>query len=355
MALDENMNQSSHLVELNGSDFEIRDGEPNIEGWDVKNEHGQKIGEVDDMLFDTSSLKVRYLIVDLDGNDLNVDDKKVLIPIGVAELYGAENGTDVDEVDSLDTDAKTINEPQIPGELGSNHLANSNYGSNVINETDADEEAATTEAGVGSHHGVYNPSHDGEVVIVPVTVEQLNELPAYEKGGVNADMEAAIRRIFEGAGVAEAAAYSTEGFYDHDHFNENKFYDRDYKAGTSLPVIEENLEIGKREVETGGARLTSRIVETPVKENINLREEHVTVERTPVDRPISSSDVNAFKEEEFEMTEHAEVPVVTKEARVVEEVSLNKEVEEREETIRETLRNTEVEAERIDPKKKDTL
>ncbi len=50
------------------------------------------------------------------------------------------------------------------------------------------------------------------------------------------------------------------------------------------------------------------------------------------------------------MTEHAEVPVVTKEARVVEEISLNKEVKETDETIRETIRNTEIEAERIAPK-----
>ena len=193
---------------------------------------------------------------------------------------------------------------------------------------------------------IYDPHEDGEVVIAPVTAEQLRELPPYEKGNVTPEIESTVRRIFEGlsaAGLAGgAAAYNKDDFYAHDHFNEDKFYDR-----AKLPVIEENLEVGKREVTTGGARITSRIVERPVEERINLRAEHVNVERTPVNRPVDATDPNAFKEEEFELTEHAEIPVVSKEARVVEEVSLNKEVAEREETIKDTLRNTEVEAERI--------
>ena len=52
------------------------------------------------------------------------------------------------------------------------------------------------------------------------------------------------------------------------------------------------------------------------------------------------------------MTEHAEVPVVNKEARVVEEVNLNKEVEERDETVKETVRKTKVDVENIDGEKK---
>jgi stress response protein YsnF len=117
---------------------------------------------------------------------------------------------------------------------------------------------------------------------------------------------------------------------------------------TSIPVVEENVQIGKREVETGGVRLRSRIVETPVEENLRLREEHVRVERTPVDRPATDADLQNFQERE--MTEHAEVPVVNKEARVVEEVNLNKEVEERDETVKETVRKTQVDVENLEGK-----
>jgi uncharacterized protein (TIGR02271 family) len=121
----------------------------------------------------------------------------------------------------------------------------------------------------------------------------------------------------------------------------------------SIKVVEENLEVGKREVQTGGVRLRSRIVERPVEESVRLRQERVTVTRTPVDRPASDSDFNTFQEGTIEMTENAEVPVVNKDARVVEEISLNKEVTETDQTIIDTVRHTEVDTEHLDTDDKD--
>jgi uncharacterized protein (TIGR02271 family) len=123
--------------------------------------------------------------------------------------------------------------------------------------------------------------------------------------------------------------------------------DVDTTQSTSIPVIEEELHVGKREVTTGGVRLRSRIIERPVEESIRLREEYVTVERTPVDRLATESDFDTFKEGTVEVIEHAEIPVVSKEARIVEEVSLGKQVEEREEIISDTVRSTQVETEKI--------
>ena len=115
----------------------------------------------------------------------------------------------------------------------------------------------------------------------------------------------------------------------------------------TIKVIEENLEVGKRTVETGGVRLRSRIVAKPVEESIRLREERVTVNRTPVNRPATAADLNAFQEGEISLTEHAEIPVVSKTANVVEEISVGKEVAEREEVIRDTVRKTEVDVENL--------
>lgn len=131
--------------------------------------------------------------------------------------------------------------------------------------------------------------------------------------------------------------------------NQNYQADQNKQTGDNLKaeVIEENLQVGKRVEQTGGVRLRSRIVEKPVEASVRLREEHVTVQRTPVNRAASEADFNAFKEGEMEVTESAERAVVAKEARVVEEVSLGKQVTEREETIRETVRNTEVDVEQI--------
>ena len=112
--------------------------------------------------------------------------------------------------------------------------------------------------------------------------------------------------------------------------------------GQSIPVIEEELKVGKRQVQRGGVRVRSFVVETPVHEQVTLREEHVSVERRPVNQPIRAGE-EMLQERTVEFTETAEEAVVAKEARVVEEVVLRKDVEERVETIDETLRHTDVE------------
>lgn len=121
------------------------------------------------------------------------------------------------------------------------------------------------------------------------------------------------------------------------------------QSGTSIPVIEEQLQVGKREVETGGARIRSRVIEKPVEANVRLREEHVVVNRHPVNRGVTDADLTNFKEGEIEITEHAEQAVVGKQARVVEEVSIGKTVSEHEETVRDSVRRTDVEVDEIDP------
>lgn len=118
-------------------------------------------------------------------------------------------------------------------------------------------------------------------------------------------------------------------------------------SSAAIPVVQEQLKVGKREVQRGGVRVFSRVVETPVNESIGLREEHVNVQRRTVDEPISSADSTAFKEQSIEMRETAEEAVVEKSARVVEEVMINKEVTQREQQINDTVRHTEVEVEQL--------
>jgi uncharacterized protein (TIGR02271 family) len=113
-----------------------------------------------------------------------------------------------------------------------------------------------------------------------------------------------------------------------------------------LPIVEEQLRIGKRTVERGGVNVRTTSQEVPVQETVNLREENVTVERRPVDRAVGNAP-DAFREGTIEITETAEVPVVSKEARVVEEVVVGKEVTERQETVRDTVKRTEVEVDEV--------
>ncbi|HEY0040014.1 MAG TPA: PRC and DUF2382 domain-containing protein [Flavisolibacter sp.] len=274
-------NKNSRLQRLSDSKYEIVDGEPNILDWDVKDSSGKRIGEVEDLLFDEQSRRVRYLVVDLDDNEFDVDDKEVLIPIGIAELH----------------------------------------------------------------------QNDDDVILPNITAEQLRALPEYDEDRFDEGYESTVRNIFAGAGGAALAAGATQNndFYNHDHFNDDNLY-RNRKQQSNdevIPVIKEELEIGKREVETGAVRLRSRVVEEHVSEDINLRQERVNVDRTDVDRSATADDLRRA-ETEVEMREREEVPVVHKEARVVEEISLNKEVTERDEVIKDTVRNTEVDISRND-------
>jgi stress response protein YsnF len=136
---------------------------------------------------------------------------------------------------------------------------------------------------------------------------------------------------------------------DEDYDGRERTDDIEVNKNKTIPVIEEDISVGKREVPTGGVRIRSRIVEKPVEENVRLREEHIHVERKKVDRPATEEELRNFKTGTTEFTEHAEIPDVQKRSKVVEEVKLSKDVEHRDETVHDSVRKTEVDVEDIDP------
>ena len=111
-----------------------------------------------------------------------------------------------------------------------------------------------------------------------------------------------------------------------------------------IPVVEEQLRVGKRDVSHGRVRVRSYVVETPVSEEVTLREENVTIQRRPVDRPLTAGD-RLFEDRTIDMEERAEEAVVAKEARIREEIVVNKQVDQRTKTVSDTVRSTEVEIE----------
>jgi uncharacterized protein (TIGR02271 family) len=110
----------------------------------------------------------------------------------------------------------------------------------------------------------------------------------------------------------------------------------------AIPLAEERLRVGKRVAHAGRVRVRSYVVETPIEEQVRLREEHVHVERHAVDRPATGSEAELFRERVIEAEETVEEPVVRKEVRVTGEVVVNKETTEHVETVRDTVRRTEV-------------
>jgi stress response protein YsnF len=318
MSSNKNVTDNNRLQELGGSDYKIAEGEDNIKGWDVKDAQDHNLGDVDELIFDMESLKVRYLVLDLDKNkELGIKNREVLIPIGMAEL-----------------------------------------------DRKADD-----------------------VILRNITLDQIRALPDYDKDHLDRNYESRNYASLVGAG---AVAGTGSDFYNNENFNDTNLYrnrrrervtdetdmhnplysdrsndltnknrntdenniNRNTGDNTSIPVIEEELNVGKKEVERGGIHITSRVVENPVEKNINLREEHVSVERKPVNRRATESDFDHAHDQDIEIHEHKEVPVVNKEARVVEEVRLKKEVTEHEEKIKENVRKTEVKVDELNKNKR---
>ena len=123
------------------------------------------------------------------------------------------------------------------------------------------------------------------------------------------------------------------------------------EQGETVQEVEEELSVGKRKVATGGVRVTSSVSETPVEETVTLREEQVEAKRKPADRKLSPEEAEAaFEGKTVEVMGTSEEAKIRKEARVVGEVALGKQVAEREETVKDTVRRTEVAVEEIGTK-----
>jgi uncharacterized protein (TIGR02271 family) len=145
----------------------------------------------------------------------------------------------------------------------------------------------------------------------------------------------------------EAAPYTeTETHQERERYSQRRATAGDVE--TTIPVVEEEVTVGKREVERGRVRIRTYTDERPVEKPVQLREEHVRVDRRPVDRPATEADLRAAADETIEVTEMAEEAVVSKRARVVEEVTVHKDVDEHTETVRETVRRKDVEVDEKD-------
>ncbi|GJH13072.1 YsnF/AvaK domain-containing protein [Caballeronia novacaledonica] len=223
-------------------------------------------------------------------------------------------------------------------------------------------DAASTDAAVGHPAGEV---HEGAMARIEHFFKNLfgdNDRPeeighyqeAVRRGGallsVDVANESDIERVRDALYAAGAididsrvAHWRNAGYSGYERNSAAYTADQIAEERKAFPVVQESLDVGKREVQTGGVRVYSRLTETPVSESVNLREEHASIERRSVDRPATAADL---REGFVEIKETAQEPVVAKTARVVEEVVVGKEASNRTETVTDTVRGTKVEVER---------
>jgi len=114
----------------------------------------------------------------------------------------------------------------------------------------------------------------------------------------------------------------------------------------ALSLSEEELQVGKREVEAGRVRLR-KVVNTEHQEvPVELRREQVQVER--IDATDADVPSSAFEEQEIEVPVMREEAVVGKESRVTGGVRLNKNVETETRSVGGDVRREDVQVEGAD-------
>lgn len=135
-----------------------------------------------------------------------------------------------------------------------------------------------------------------------------------------------------------------------DRYSSGTGYGDEYSTKSTgeqvIPIVQEQLEVGKRQVNRGGVRVYTHVVETPVSENISLHDERIVVERRAVNRSATEADFNTGSGV-VELTAMGEEAVVGKRSRVVEEVSVGKVGSDRTEQINDSVRHTEVDIEQL--------
>ncbi len=147
-------------------------------------------------------------------------------------------------------------------------------------------------------------------------------------------------RDIEGGSRSASYEETTDKYRGNDAMNTNT------TGQTSIPVVEEELVVGKREVDRGGVRVYSHIVERAVSADVSLHNESIDIARRAVNRPATAADFQTGSQP-IELRATGEEAVVGKTARVVEEVTVGKQGSDRTETINDSVRKTEVDVEEI--------
>ena len=103
---------------------------------------------------------------------------------------------------------------------------------------------------------------------------------------------------------------------------------------------EEELSVGKQEVQTGTARLRKWVETEPVTADVELQREAARVTREPIDQPVSGAEIG---EQEIEVPLSAEQATVQKQTVAKERIGVEKEMETETQTISDEVRKERVE------------
>jgi uncharacterized protein (TIGR02271 family) len=172
-------------------------------------------------------------------------------------------------------------------------------------------------------------------IMVAYSKEQVKDSPDVDEDEISQQSEAELASYY-GIGYSSERSQTA--------LTEGRRRSRTRRGGDeeSVTRAEEELEVGKRPVDTGRARLRKWVETEPVALDVELKHEVARVTRERIDEPVGEHD---FGEDEVEMPLQGEKPVVQKQAVAKERVGLQKDVETEKQTVRDEVRKERVEVE----------
>jgi uncharacterized protein (TIGR02271 family) len=176
-------------------------------------------------------------------------------------------------------------------------------------------------------------SERGRSIRVPYDAERVKNAPAYD-GDVKLDDRT----------EREVCSYYGVPFEGEQETRPQTAAAGAGRERTSMALREEELKVGKREVEYGGIRLRKVIRTETVNQPVELKREEIVVERVPGRETAQAG--KAFEQEEVYIPLRREEPVVQKEARVREEVRVSKRAETERQNVTEQVRKEDVQIDR---------
>jgi uncharacterized protein (TIGR02271 family) len=259
---------TSDLQRLSDADdFDIAEGYPDIRGWKVKTPDGQTLGKVDDLIVSISQMRVRYVDVDVDRSLRNAVKN-------AATPANSEEGHVLIPIGSVELD---------------------------------DQNDEVLASGLG----------------------ELSTYPRYSGREISRDYETSLRdRLGPGAATGTAQAGARD-FYEHDHFDDQRAYAKRRPArrgadeSQRLTLAEEQLDVGKRRVQTGEVGVRKTVETEHVTEQVPLVHEEVSVERRPLSAE-EGANASIGDDAEIRIPVMREEAVVSKRAVAREEIIIRK-------------------------------
>ena len=120
------------------------------------------------------------------------------------------------------------------------------------------------------------------------------------------------------------------------------------QEGAKVELHEEQVKVGKRQVEAGGIRLRKIVRTETVNQPVELQREEIVVERVPGNEKSQRAEATGkdFEEEDIFIPLRREEAVVQKESRVREEVRVSKKAATERQTVSEQVRKEDIEVQR---------